>query len=69
MPKEKITQIIHELSNVITIVEVNCVLYAADLYSQVSLDFVDCLLVAYHVLNGEPVYTFDKKLNRYLETR
>ncbi len=42
------------------------VIYALDLYAQTSLDFIDCLLVAYHELNSETVFTFDKKLNRYL---
>lgn len=40
-------------------------IHAADKW-EVSLDFVDCLLVAYHVLNDEPVFSFDKKLNKYL---
>lgn len=66
MPKEKIAHIIHELSRLITIIENECVLYATDLYLEVSLDFVDCLLVAYHVIDGERIFTFDKKLNKYL---
>jgi predicted nucleic-acid-binding protein len=33
---------------------------------EMSLDFVDCLLVAYHSLKGESVFTFDKKLNKHL---
>ena len=45
-----------------------CILYALDLYSSISLDFVDCLLIAYHTLNGESVFTFDKKMNKYLNT-
>lgn len=46
--------------------EGKAVTYALDLYAQTSLDFIDCLLVAYHELNSETVFTFDKKLNRYL---
>jgi len=31
-------------------------------YSEVSLDFVDCLLIAYHTEQGYEICTFDKKL-------
>jgi len=31
-------------------------------YSEVSLDFVDCLLYAYHTVQGFDICTFDKKL-------
>lgn len=65
-PKDKIKSIIHGLSEIILIENANCVLYAIDLFADVSLDFVDCLLVAYHSLNGENVFTFDKKLNKHL---
>ena len=47
-------------------IEGEAVLYAVNLYAETSLDFVDCLLIAYHVLNKETVFTFDKKLNKYL---
>ena len=33
-----------------------------------SLDFVDCLLIAYHVLGKEDVFTFDKNLAKRLNT-
>jgi len=62
-------QIKEMLGRVLSIVlcpEKECILFALDLYSQTALDFVDCLLVAYHSLNGETVFTFDKKLNKHL---
>lgn len=65
-PKDKIKSIIHGLSNIIRFEGAECVLYAIDLFSSTSLDFVDCLLVGYHKLNGETVFTFDKKLNKHL---
>lgn len=67
-PKGKIKSIIHGLSDIIRIENADCVKYAIDLFANTSLDFVDCLLVAYHSLNGETVFTFDKKLNKYLNT-
>lgn len=68
MPKEKIKSVIHGLSDIIQIENSDSVVYAIDLFSHTSLDFVDCLLAAYHSLNGEKVFTFDKKLNKYLNT-
>ena len=41
--------------------------YAADVYADTTLDFVDCLLIAYYVLDGEDVFTFDKKLANHLK--
>lgn len=36
-------------------------------YAERSLDFVDCLLAAYHVIEGHDVCTFDKKLCKLME--
>ena len=41
--------------------------YALGLFNQTNLDFVDCLLVAYHKVLGLDVMSFDKKLNSCLE--
>ncbi len=41
--------------------------YALGLFNQTSLDFVDCLLVAYHKVLGLDVISFDRKLNSCLE--
>ena len=37
-------------------------LTAFNLYEMVNMDFVDCLLVARHVCEGEPVASFDKQV-------
>lgn len=42
--------------------------YALELYRQHTLDFADCILAARFAVEGTPVLTFDKKLNRLLET-
>lgn len=39
---------------------------AADIYADTTLDFVDCLLIAYHAVNQEDVFTFDTKLAKRL---
>ena len=46
--------------------EKECVLCAMDIYASISLDFVDCLLIAYHKINHENIFSFDKKLNKHL---
>lgn len=66
MQKDKIREIIRNVSTVIHIEDAECVLLAMDLYAAVSLDFVDCLLIAYHRINHESIFSFDKKLNKYL---
>lgn len=37
------------------------------IFAKTKLDFVDCLLVAANRIIGQPVLTFDKKLNKLLE--
>lgn len=40
--------------------------YALGVFNQTNLDFVDCLMVAYHKVLGIDVFSFDKKLNSTL---
>lgn len=39
---------------------------ALALFSETSLDFVDCILIARHRVLGDNVMSFDKKLNKML---
>ena len=41
---------------------------ALTVYSKQKLDFVDALLYAYHKVGKHEVYTFDKKLNKLLNS-
>lgn len=66
-PKDKIASIICDLSGIIQIENSDCVIYATNLFASASLDFVDCLLIAYHRINHENIFSFDKKINRHLE--
>lgn len=61
-----IKEMLYRVLSVVRCTDENCILFALDLYAKIALDFVDCLLVAYHSINGETVFTFDKKLNKYL---
>lgn len=40
--------------------------YALNCFSENNLDFVDCLMIGYHRINGFDVRTFDKKLMKAL---
>ncbi len=39
---------------------------ALSLFSETSLDFVDCILIARHRVLGDEIASFDKKLNKML---
>lgn len=39
---------------------------ALALFSEISLDFVDCILIARHRVLGDTIMSFDKKLNKML---
>ena len=42
------------------------VLAALDAYESTKLDFVDCVLAAHHSVEGEKIFSFDKKLNNFI---
>lgn len=65
--RSDIRTFIKELLNSVLCTEGDKVSYAVDVYADTTLDFVDCLLVAYHVLGKEDVFTFDKKLANHLK--
>ncbi|MBR0062321.1 MAG: PIN domain-containing protein [Selenomonadaceae bacterium] len=40
---------------------------AVEIFAETKLDFVDCILAAYHDVEGANVFTFDKKLKKQIE--
>lgn len=40
---------------------------AVEIFAETKLDFVNCILAAYHELENIDVFTFDKKLNNVLK--
>ena len=40
--------------------------YAFQLYSNIKIDFVDCVLAGYHFAEGQDIMTFDIKLQKVL---
>lgn len=61
-----IRDFIREMFKSVHCAESAAVSYALDVYADTSLDFVDCLLIAYHDLDKENVFTFDKALAKRL---
>lgn len=64
--KEEINVYIKTMLRSIHCTDSAAIEFAINLYSHISLDFVDCLLIAYHSLYNESVFTFDKKVNKLL---
>ena len=47
--------------------EENVVRYSCNTFASTNLDFIDCILVAYAKVRGNPVFSFDNELNKKLE--
>ena len=66
--RDVIAKTITDLVNVsnITIAQKNAVLHALQVYASTTFDFVDCLLIGYAKKEGYTIFTFDKKLQKFL---
>lgn len=64
--KSDVRNFVYSLLDDISCNDTSCILLAMDLFADFSLDFVDCLLIAYHKINHENIFSFDKKLNKHL---
>jgi len=64
MIAEKIKDFISIKENLV--VEENVVRYGCNVFASTNMDFVDCILVGYANIKGNPVYSFDESLNRKL---
>lgn len=42
------------------------VLQASSVFRETSMDFIDCLLIAKHMIHQYQIQSFDKKLNNYI---
>ena len=49
------------------VVEENVVRNGCNAFASTNLDFIDCLLIAYTKVKGNPVFSFDNDLNKKLE--
>lgn len=43
------------------------IIQALQVYQETSLDFIDCLLIAYRLIDNHDILSFDKKLINYLK--
>ena len=66
--REDINAYIETVSSEIEMDRRDVILYAVRLFGETRLDFVDCILIAYHRIDKAAIFSFDKKLNRILDS-
>ena len=64
--REEITKQLSMLLKYTTTTDQKVMEYALQIYEESTLDFVDCILCAYHRTGNVTVVTFDKKLKNRL---
>lgn len=64
--KEEISKTLKDFFDEVTIENQETICEALSIFSENSLDFVDCILIARHRMLGEEIVSFDKKLNKML---
>lgn len=69
VPREDIVCNFRRLNNDVMILNADILLRALEIFDKTpKLDFVDCLLYGYKMEKGIDIITFDKKLQKRLET-
>jgi predicted nucleic-acid-binding protein len=68
VPRQEITEILLELGSIENITFSDRIIAecALKIFSSENIDFIDCVLLAFHVSYDEDVVTFDKKLRSKL---
>ncbi len=66
MERDRIAETIKGFLSLVHCREADVLHLALDVYAERSLDFVDCVLYAYHAVRGFEIATFDKKLLRLM---
>lgn len=69
VPREEIRDTLKRFARhpTVNVLEQQVIVHALGTYAERKIDFVDTLLHAHHVLNGDRIETFDKQLNTLLE--
>lgn len=69
VPREEIKTKIYDLvdENLITLEKQDVIKQALSTYCKKNIDIVDAILWAYHAVENKNIFTFDNKLNKYLE--
>ncbi len=67
--REEIQQLLTDLLNeaLVAMEKPGVFVKALEYYGSSTLDFVDTLLCAYHTVEGQEVFTFDNKLNQFIQ--
>ena len=65
--REDIATYIREILDEVELERRDILLLAVKIFSETRLDFVDCILIAYHQIDDSSIFTFDKKLSRHLQ--
>lgn len=63
MTREEVSWILHCILIDVQVDNAKALRYAAGVFNQTKLDFVDCVLIAYNKVFNMEVFSFDKKLN------
>lgn len=69
IPREKTGSILGEFLDEVKTTDQTVLKKALQTFAKTSLDFVDCILYAYHTISGHDIVSFDKKLNALLRAR
>lgn len=64
--RDRIGGALYEVACRVMLEPQDVILQAIKEYDSSNLDFVDCMIVAYHKLGITPVFSFDKAINRRL---
>ena len=67
LERKKISDTVKDFLDLVSCQEKEIVNLAVDIFGEKNLDFVDCVLYAYHKLKNMQVITFDKKLIKLME--
>lgn len=62
--RKEISQTLIDFMDEVNVENPDVMIEAFILFAETSLDFVDCILIAYHRKNGVEIVSFDKKLNK-----
>lgn len=67
--REEIRQQLTDLLNetLVQIEKPDVFIKALEYYSRSSLDFVGTMFCAYHTVDGQEIFTFDNKLNQFIQ--
>lgn len=67
MERMEVATCLLEFLDIVNATEKDVLKEALNLYKKYSLDFVDCLLIAYNKTGNYEIFSFDRKLNKVMK--